>query len=199
MNKSLRYVIAGVIMNALGLSAAVAGYAQDIRDVKPPVAFPTHWMALLVTLLAVFLAGAGYFFYHKYRQRIQTAAPGITKTPWEKAYERLDGLLKNDLLARGEWEQYYLSLSDIVRRYFEERFNVRAPEMTSEEFLMSLRNFHGLPAESKNLLEEFLGVCDMVKFAKHSPGLVEGQKHAVLARRLVDETKIGFPDLAGVK
>lgn len=186
-------------MNAFWLNAAVASYAQDIRDVKPPVAFLTHWTVLFIVLLAVLLAGIGYFLYRKYQQqRIQTAAPGIAKTPWEKAYERLDGLLKNDLLARGEWEQYYLTLSDIVRRYFEERFNVRAPEMTSEEFLMSLHNFYGLPAESKNLLEEFLSVCDMVKFAKHSPGLVEGQKHAVLARRLVDETKIESPDLVGV-
>ena len=185
MSRSLRYVIVGVILSAPGVS-----YAQDIRDVKPPVTFPTHWVGLLIVSLVVLLLGVGYFLYHKYRQRIQSAAPDIIKSPWEKAYERLDELLKSGLLAKGEWAQYYLTLSDIVRRYFEDRFQLRAPEMTSEEFLVSLRDFSGLSVESKGLLEEFLGVCDIVKFAKHSPGPAEGQKHAALARRLIDETKI---------
>ena len=198
MKRSLRYVIVGVLVYVLGLSVSFAGYAQDIRDVKPPVVFPTHWVALLIVLLTVVLAGAGYFLYHKcQRQRTQTAATSIRKTPWERAYERLDDLLKNGLLARGEWEQYYLALSDIVRRYFEERFNVRAPEMTSEEFLISLRNFGGLAAESKMLLEEFLIVCDMVKFARHAPDAAVGQKNAALARRLIDETKGESPGTAG--
>ena len=151
MNKSLRHLIAGVIINAWGMSAPVTGYAQDIRDIKPPAAFPAPWMSLLIVLAVILLAVSVYFAYRWYqRQRIQAASKIITKTPWEKAYERLEDLQKSNLLARGEWGRYYLILSDIVRRYFEERFNGRAPEMTSEEFLMSLRNFHGLPAESKN-------------------------------------------------
>ncbi len=191
MNKSLRHLIAGVTINAWGMSTPVTGYAQDIRDVKPPVAFPATWMSLLIVLAVVLLAISAYFAYRWYqRQKIQAASKTITKTPWEKAYERLEDLRKSNLLARGEWGRYYLILSDIVRRYFEERFNVRAPEMTSEEFLMSLRNFHGLPAESKNLLEEFLGVCDMVKFAKHAPDAAQAQENIALARRLIDETKI---------
>lgn len=184
MSKPLRYFMVGVLAQALQGSAA---FAEDIRDVKPPVEFSARWIFLLIGLGVILLMVLAYFFYRRYRQRPKASAP--VKTPWEKAYERLDALLKSDLPARGKWAQYYLALSDIVRRYFEERFNIRAPEMTSEEFLMSLRNFDGLPAESKNLLEEFLGVCDMVKFAKHSPGLTEGQKHTALARRLVDETK----------
>ena len=191
MKRSLRHIVVVTLVSLPGVNASVEARAQDIRDVKPPVAFPTHWMALLIVLALALLAGAGYFWYRKYRQRVQTAAPGVIKTPWEKAYERLDALTDSDLLKRGEWEKYYLTLSDIVRRYFEERFNVRAPEMTSEEFLISLKNFGGLAPESKVLLEEFLVVCDMVKFAKHAPDAAAGEKNADLARRLIDETRIG--------
>lgn len=191
MNKSLRHLIAGVTINAWGMSAPVTGYAQNIRDIKPPVAFPAPWIFLLIVLAVILLAISVYFAYQWYqRQKIRAASKIITKTPWEKAYERLEDLQKSNLLARGEWGRYYLILSDIVRRYFEERFNVRAPEMTSEEFLASLRNFGGLAPGSRVLLEEFLGVCDMVKFAKHAPDAAAGEKNAALARRLIDETKI---------
>lgn len=190
MNKSLRHLIAGVTTSAWGVSAPVTGYAQDIRDIKPPVAFPAPWMSLLIVLAVILFAGIAYFAYQWYqRHKVQAAGKIITKTPWEKAYERLGDLQKSNLLTRGEWGRYYLILSDIVRRYFEERFNVRAPEMTSEEFLASLRNFGGLAPGSRVLLEEFLGVCDMVKFAKHAPDAADGEKNVALVRRMIDETR----------
>lgn len=191
MKQSLRHIVVGTLVSLCGVNAAVEARAQDIRDVKPPVAFPAPWIFLLIVLAVALLAISAYFVYQWYqRQRIQAVNNTITKTPWEKAYERLEDLQKSNLLARGEWGRYYLILSDIVRRYFEERFNVRAPEMTSEEFLISLKNFGELAPESKGLLEEFLIVCDMVKFAKHAPDAAVGEKNAVLARRLIDETKI---------
>lgn len=190
MKQSSRHIVVGTLVSLSGVNAAMEARAQDIRDVKPPVAFPAPWIFLLIVLAVVLLAISAYFVYQWYqRQKNQALNKIITKTPWEKAYERLDALVNSDLLRRGEWGRYYLILSDIVRRYFEERFNVRAPEMTSEEFLMSLRNFGGLAPGSRVLLEEFLGVCDMVKFAKHAPDAAAGEKNAVLVRRLVDETR----------
>src|SRR3989344_6137730 len=133
MKRSLRHIIVvGTLASPFGLNGAVEARAQDIRDVKPPVAFPASWTLLLIVLGVILLAGIAYFVYQwRQRQKIQAVDKIIAKTPWEKAYERLEDLQKSDLLARGEWEQYYLVLSDIVRRYFEERFSVRAPEMTS--------------------------------------------------------------------
>lgn len=182
--KLLQYFIVGVLAQMLSVAAA---FAEDIRDVKPPVEFPARWIFLLIGLGVILLLALAYFFYRRYRSRPKKSAP--VKTPWEKAYERLDALLKSDWLATGEWGQYYLALSDIVRRYFEERFNIRAPEMTSEEFLASLRDFTGLTDDSRALLQEFLTASDMIKFAKYSPDAARAQKDTALARRLVDETR----------
>ncbi len=195
MKRFLRPIIIGTVIFLSGLMIVFEAQAQDIRDVKPPVEFPAQWMPLLIALGVALLAGITYFVYRWYqRQRIQTPSKIITKTPWKRAYERLENLQKSNLLTRGEWEQYYLILSDIVRRYFEERFNVRAPEMTSEEFLISLKNFGELAPESRVLLEEFLIVCDMVKFAKHAPDAAVGKENADLAKRLIDETKPKMAD-----
>lgn len=184
---------AGIILvfGLYGLTAAIHGWAQGIRDVKPPADLPSFFAAMPLILLIIFSAGLGYFFYRRHqRRKISMVSKAPAQTPWERAYGRLDALSQSGLIARGQWEEYYLTLSGIIRRYFEERFDIRAPEMTSEEFLVSLRNFGGLPAESKILLEEFLVVCDMVKFAKHAPDAAAGEKNAALVRRLIDETKI---------
>lgn len=192
------HFFAGVCVYMTAGSAGSYAWAQtDIRDIKPPVAFPAPWVAMFIIGLIVLLSGVGWLLYRIYRRRkIRTSAKTMVKSPWETAYERLDALVKrtqgsfnSDLPAKGEWGQYYSTLSDIVRRYFEERFEIRAPEMTSEEFLISLRNFSGLTQESKTLLGEFLVACDMVKFAKHSPDAGQARKDTALARRLIDETK----------
>lgn len=167
----------------------VGAFAQDIRDVKAPVEFPAYRVAVFIVLAIIFCVGLAYLLYRRYQRRISSRPKIPAKTPWERAHERLDTLVHSGLLSAGQWEQYYLTLSDIIRRYFEERFEIRAPEMTSEEFLVSLRNFTGLTDPSKALLQEFLTASDMVKFAKYSPDAAQAENDTALARRLVDETR----------
>jgi hypothetical protein len=80
-------------------------------------------------------------------------------------------------------------VSDTVRQYLEERFNFRAPERTTEEFLHELKATDLLLADQKDSLGEFLSVCDMVKFARYEPGEPELQALYESAVRLVDETE----------
>ena len=173
-----------------GIASGGAGFAEDLRDVKPPVALPSYdWIWLVVFFIVLTLVSI--YFWNKTRQRrsAMIPKPGIILTPWERAYQRLDSLAGGNLLRDGQWEAYYLTLSDIIRRYFEERFEVRAPEMTSEEFLVSLRGFAQLSGAANNVLKEFLDSCDMVKFARYLPQMTEAQKTTLLGRRLVDETR----------
>ncbi len=165
---------------------------QDIRDVKPPLTLPSPWVAVMIFLiLIVAIVGLVCLWHHRYRQRQKTtSAKRVIQSPWEKAYERFRALEESDLLARGQWEQYYLELSDIVRRYFEERFEIHAPEMTSEEFLLSLRQSSALNESSKDILKQFLIFCDMVKFARHAPHQQEAYQSLQLGRRMIDDTKI---------
>ena len=62
-----------------------------------------------------------------------------------------------------------MRLSTILRRYVELRFGLRAPEQTTEEFLVSALATGGLIAAHRDLLEAFLQHCDLVKFARHHP------------------------------
>jgi hypothetical protein len=85
---------------------------------------------------------------------------------------------------------WYVELSAIVRRYLENRFNLRAPELTTEEFLREARRSSELTREHRDLLTAFLEGCDRVKFAGYVPGESESLEALASARRFVEETRM---------
>jgi len=88
-----------------------------------------------------------------------------------------------------EAEQFCMEVSKIIRVYLEERFNLHAPDRTTEEFLLELQSSQRLAGEHKQLLADFLGECDMVKFAKAEPPEQELRNLHEAASRLVGETQ----------
>ncbi len=161
---------------------------NDIRDVRPPVDLPGFpWWGWLVILLLCAAVFALYRYWQSRRSRPTAAAP---KTSWELAYERLAQLERQNLFGQGKVKEYYIALSDIIRRYIEDRFNIQAPEMTTEEFLNSVKANAFVADKHQGTLKEFLNFSDMVKFAKYGPSAWEARESFDLARRFVDETKI---------
>lgn len=79
-------------------------------------------------------------------------------------------------------------VSDVLRGYVEDRFELRAPERTTEEFMEELRSSMKLHAAHKSLLEDFLSRCDLVKFARFEPTISELQALLDSALRFIDET-----------
>src|SRR5207245_506058 len=70
--------------------------------------------------------------------RPKRAAPSAPRRPpHEIAAAELERLRGRRLVEHGAFKEYYSALSDIVRRYLEDRFKLRAPEMTTEEFLLA--------------------------------------------------------------
>jgi hypothetical protein len=61
---------------------------------------------------------------------------------------------------------YASGLSDVLRRYIEEAFAVRAPERTTEEFFEEASQHADLKGDFAYRLEEFLTLIDLVKFAR---------------------------------
>jgi hypothetical protein len=80
-------------------------------------------------------------------------------------------------------------VSDTIRLYLEERFDFRAPERTTEEFLYELQGTNLLTSDQKDSLGGFLQSCDLVKFARYEPGEAELRNLHDSALRLVEETE----------
>ena len=161
----------------------------DIRDIKPPEEVPFDWRPIAVggaAIVIVALLGAGLFYFLN-RPRRQRGLP--PQPPHEAALAALNRLRARRLIDEGKFEEYYVQLSAIVRRYLEDRFHLRAPEMTTEEFLSAVASDGRLIPPHRRLLAEFLSQADLVKFARHLPSLDDSEGAYNAARRFVEETR----------
>ena len=98
-------------------------------------------------------------------------------------------------------QPFCFGITEILRTYLEQQFGLNAPERTTEEFLAELQQSIALDRRHKEVLEDFLTRCDLVKFAKVEPGRAELEELHAAALRLVDETA-GWrpvPHLAGMQ
>lgn len=161
--------------------------SEDIRDIKPPIPIRGRWWWLGLGLLAA--VGAGLAIWWSRRRDRRTGVTGPPpRLPHEVALEALEVLRSERLPAQGRYEEYYVRLSDVVRRYVEQRFTLRAPEMTTEEFLQVASHHESLTQAQRQLLRDFLMHCDLVKFARYQPSEQEAGEMFTAAARFVQET-----------
>jgi hypothetical protein len=160
-----------------------------IEDIEGVVEMPKEaslwWVWLIIIIFIAALAG-GWILLR--RKRVAKLIR-IFKPAHEIAYERLGALIKENLVEAGKIKEFYERISSILRHYIEHRFDLRAPERTTEEFLAELKYTDVLSESDKESLEEFLTHCDLVKFAKHSPTTEQIQKTFDLAKEFIEKTK----------
>lgn len=120
----------------------------------------------LIVLLAVILT----LYFLKRKKKIEVIQEvTVNKRPaHEIAIEVLNDLRVQKLWQQGRVKEYHIVISDTIRTYIENRFNVGAMEMTSDEILKSLR-FIITDNNLKLKLSNVLILSDMVKFAKEQP------------------------------
>ena len=161
-----------------------ASLANDIRDIKPPVAIPSGWTWLwwvLGALVIVLLLLA----WRQFLKHVTKASP----TPLVPAHVRAKQKLEEAMALISQPKPFCILVSDTIRTYLEERFTFRAQERTTEEFLYELQGTDLLAGEQKEKLGEFLESCDLVKFAKYEPQEAELRGLHDSALRLVEETE----------
>lgn len=164
--------------------ATVDALTNGLRAVKPPLEIPGGWAwlawALAALLLAALIAGLVLWL-----RRARQTPPTPPRPPHVRARLRLEAALA--LLA--EPKPFVIEVSDTLRGYLEERFNFRAPERTTEEFLRELQATPLLDDAQKRSLADFLQRCDLVKFARYEPTERELRDLHAAAARLVHETE----------
>lgn len=168
-------------------AAALAPRAgtNELRDIKPPVDIPSGWAWLWWVLAALVLAALLGLAWHCWRRRRAEVALPPPIPPHVRARQKL----QEALALIGQPREFCILVSDTLRLYLEERFDFRAPERTTEEFLYELRGTTLLTAAQKERLGEFLRRCDLVKFARYEPAEPELRDLHAAALRLVDETE----------
>jgi hypothetical protein len=146
----------------------------------------SFWWVWILLGVGVIMAVGGYLFS---RGKRAAELIRIFKPAHEIAYAHLQALVKEELVEAGRIKEFYERISSILRHYIEHRFDLRAPERTTEEFLAELQYTDVLAVSYKKSLEEFLTHCDLVKFAKHSPTTEQIQRTFDLVKEFIEKTK----------
>jgi len=160
-----------------------------IEDIEGVVEMPRparRWWLWGLVALAVASIPAGWLLL---RTKRASRVVRVFKSAHEIAYLRLRALVAENLIEQGRIKEFYERISGILRHYIEDRFDLHAPDRTTEEFLSELRFAETLASGDKQTLEEFLTHCDLVKFAKHEPTTEQIQRTFDLVKDFVERTK----------
>ena len=159
---------------------------EDINDIKGPVRFP-NFMPLIVSAILLLVAATGYLGYRYLKKfRRAKALAGRLVPPWIEAMLALEKIPVDDWLAKGMIKRYYYSLSEILKRYLERRFEFKAAEQTTTEIADNLRS---LRIPQRDEFNRFFTRADMVKYAKYVPPAGEVASAIESAKDLVTKTK----------
>ncbi len=159
------------------------------KDIAPPVPLLRPgvplWMWGAAGVLGSLGLVVGIWCYQRWRPTHRTILP---QSAHVLALAALEQLWREELIAQQRVEEFYVRLSDIVRRYMAWRFGLRAPAQTTDELLAVVCTIEGCLAAHQDLLGAFLWHCDMVKFARHQPTPDAMQQAWESARAFVERT-----------
>jgi hypothetical protein len=160
-----------------------------IADIEDVVKMPEKTSYWWIWALCIVIIAAGVVTWFILRREKTKETIRIFKPAHEIAYNRLRALIDKKLIEAGKIKEFYEQISDILRHYIEHRFNLHAPERTTEEFLAELPATNVLSKADQERLAEFLTHCDLVKFAKYSPSNEQIQKTFDLVKNFIETTK----------
>lgn len=134
----------------------------DIHEIAPPVDYSLvpPWVIYAAVIAGLVVLGLIGWWIWKRAQR-----PKPVRSPRDRALGALERIA-------GEMEmltpyQFSIAVSDILRGYVTEQYNLPVTRQTSVEFLAMLAKSSPFSADEKSLLEDFLNRCDLIKFARY--------------------------------
>ncbi len=160
-----------------------------VSDIEVVVEVPTNYLPWLIGTAAAAILGLGIWIGLRLRPKKAAVIHKVYKSAHEIAFEMLKRISEEKLVEQGLVKEFYEKLSFCLRQYIENRFRLRAPEQTTEEFLESLKKSDFLKPEYKQELKKFLEHCDLVKFAKYRPDDEQINESLTMAENFVDNTK----------
>lgn len=164
---------------------------QDIKDVKDPRKIPLNWKEILLwVLIGLIILGILFYLYRRYRLK-KSGKPVIKKEiilpPHVIALNSLKALDEKKLWQNGMIKEYHSEITEIIRKYFSDRFGLPALELTTSETMQHLK----LRKDTEIIQDttgSFLENADLVKFAKFSPMNSVNEEMMKQALEIVERT-----------
>ncbi len=154
--------------------------AQEFHDIAPPVDYflLKPWMVFCAVAGTLLLIGLTIWLIKWWRRR-----PAKIVTPRERAIEQL-ARMENQIETLPPY-QFSIRVSDILRRYVTEQYQLPVTRQTSVEFLNTLAAASPFSADEQTLLGDFLNRCDLIKFARYDATTADSRLLLEEANRFV--------------
>ncbi len=175
----------------LGVRTVPVDTTKEIKDIKPVMEVPYPWReklpyilgSILLLLVLIYLA-----YRYTNRKKIEIVVPKKPKIPAHiRAIENLKNIEAEKLWQSGFVKKYHIEVSDTIRAYIEERFDIPSMEQTSDETI-KLFGKSLITEEQKTKLKYLLQLADMVKFAKVEPIAQENEQSIGYAYDFINST-----------
>jgi len=145
-------------------------------DIKAPYEAPVTLKEVAPWILGSLLAFGLIFLVLYALRRKQKHQPifALPQKPKEPAHivaiRELDRIKEEKIWQQGKTKLYYSEISDVLRKYIEDRFSIPSMEQTTDETLAAFKYRRSLLDErSFENLKKILTNADLVKFAKYEP------------------------------
>ena len=170
-----------------------------LNDIKSIQKAPFSWMDLLsllwiplIILILLAIVGAIIYLIIRKNKKGYFFTPPPLLPAHVRAMRSLDKIKEEKIWQQERYKEFYTQLTDVLRRYINERYGVNSLEMTSGEILSIIR----MKAEEDSVyynLKQVLSVADLVKFAKYKPFIDENDLSMMNAYFFVNQTKEDDP------
>lgn len=166
--------------------------AKDIKDIKKPVLIPFSFLGYFIfagIIIIIIILAIITIKYLKKRKLQQKEEIILSRSPEEIAYELLAQIEKENLLLKGKIKEYYIKISEAIRKYIEKRYEIMAIEETTEEIFRKMQEAN-INKDNIIFINLFLSDCDLVKFAKYRPTEQENQNILPRAYEIIKKTQV---------
>jgi hypothetical protein len=175
----------------LNVSTVPVDTTKPFKPIKGIIEVEASWLDYIWWIIGAGLLLAaliGYIIWRSTRKKPLPPPPPPPAEPiHEKALRLLAALEAEGIWQKGEIKEYYVRLTDVLRSYIEERFDMPAMERTTDELTLAA-NAHPVLCLHAQRLYTILSTADMAKFARAQPTPAEHVSTMQSAREMIMAT-----------
>ena len=175
----------------LTVQTVILEEGAELKDIKQPLEAPIGWSDIWPWLVGIIVLTLIVFLLKKYvfnkKEKVKIEKPKVIIPADITALQQLTKLEKAQLWQGGSVKEYHSELSEIIRRYTENRFNFIALELATDEIISELKS--KVNNEQLASITILLQRADLAKFAKSKPDEDENKESMQLAKHFVGQTK----------
>ena len=175
----------------LNVQSIILKEGAELADIKQPMQISIGWSDIWPWLFGILIFALIIYLLKKYvfnkKKKVKIKKPKMIIPADITALKQLTALEDAKVWQAGNIKEYHTEISEIIRRYTENRFDFIALELTTDEIISELRN--KVDNERLASITILLQRADLAKFAKSKPDENDNKESMQLAKHFVGKTK----------